>query len=97
MAECTREQVIARIEQYLADADACQLNDSHEVAILRDCLILLRQPQEQERVEKRPVCPSCHKATTISQLLQYGACCDCSEDAPYDDPLPSPPSGAEEK
>jgi hypothetical protein len=45
---------------------------------------ILRQQQEQERIEKRPICPSCKKATTISQLLQYGACCDCSEDAPYD-------------
>src|SRR5688572_28609967 len=30
-----------------------------------------------------PRCPQCKNTTTISQLLQYGACCFCSEDAPY--------------
>lgn len=36
-------------------------------------------------VKTPPTCPSCQKTTTVSQLLQYGACCYCSEDAPYEE------------
>jgi hypothetical protein len=85
MANLSLAQVIARIEQIRGDYDGFDSSLCRaKLEALDACLILLRQQQEQERVEKRPVCPSCHKATTISQLLQYGACCDCSEGDPYD-------------
>ena len=41
--------------------------------------------QTENSTLERPQCPQCKKSTTVSQLLQYGACCDCSEDAPYDE------------